>query len=186
MNSIYQPAEDSYLLSKVLENEIPNQIKNNSEIKFLEIGSGSGIILQRAKKSGIKNKNIFAIDINQNAVKNCKELGFNCIYSDLFVNVEGKFDIIVFNPPYLPKDENEPEDSQVATTGGETGSEIINKFLKEADNYIEENGKIYLITSSLTKGINWKKFSKKLLGKEKLFMEELFVWELTINNPQII
>ena len=180
MSPIYQPAEDSYLLSKILEKEIPNQTKDNPNLKFLEIGSGSGILLQTASKLGIKKRNLYAADINQSAVEHCKNLGFNCIYSNLFENIEGKFNIMIFNPPYLPEDKKESQDSQIATTGGQKGSEIINKFLEQAENYLEDNGKIYLLISSLTQGINWKNFSKKLLGKEKLFMEELYVWELAI------
>lgn len=180
MSSIYLPAEDSYLLEKILEQEIPKLIKKNPHLQFLEIGSGSGIILGTAKSSGIKQEHVFGVDINQEAVEHCQSLGFNCIYSDLFENVEGKFDIIVFNPPYLPKDSIEPADSQLSTTGGLQGSEIINKFLKQARNYLEDNGKIFLLTSSLTKNINWQNYHKKLLGKEELFFEELSVWELKI------
>jgi release factor glutamine methyltransferase len=176
--TIYQPAEDSYLLSKILEKEIPKLLKENSELKFLEIGSGSGINLETAKKLGVKEKNIFACDINQDAVEHGKTLGFNCIYSDLFENVEGKYNIIIFNPPYLPRDKDEPEDSQLATTGGETGSEIVNKFLEQSKDYLEQNGKIFLLTSNLTKDIDFQDYKKKLLGKEKIFFEELFVWEL--------
>lgn len=181
-DSIYQPAEDSYLLDKILKQEIPQLLKNNSDLKFLEVGTGSGILLQSAKDLGIKQEHIFAVDINQDAVQHCQDIGFNCILSDLFNEVEGKYNIIVFNPPYLPKDEEnlEPELSQVATTGGETGSEIINKFLEQAEEYLEEkDGRIFLLTSSLTKDIDWKNYKKRLLGKEKIFMEELFVWELT-------
>ena len=178
MSSIYQPAEDSYLLSKVLGKEIPKLLKKNQHLQFLEIGSGSGILLETAKKLGIKREHILGAEINQQAVSHCSSLGFNCIYSNLFENVEGKYGIIVFNPPYLPKDSKEPKDSQLATTGGLSGSEIINEFLKQAENYLEENGRIFLLISSLTKNINWRSYNKKLLGKEKLFFEELRVWEL--------
>lgn len=180
MLSIYLPAEDSFLLLKVLGQEISKLIKKNQHLQFLEIGSGSGIILETAKKLGIKQEHIFGVDINQEAVKHCQSLGFNCIYSNLFENVSGKFNIIVFNPPYLPKDSGESADSQIATTGGAEGSEIINKFLKQAENYLEKDGRIFLLTSSLTKNIHFKNYHKKLLGKEKLFFEELFVWELRI------
>ena len=178
MPQIYQPAEDSYLLSEVLGKEIPELLKKNQHLQFLEIGSGSGILLETAKKLGIKREHIFGADINQEAVEHCRSLDFNCIYSDLFENVQGKYDLIIFNPPYLPKDSKEPKDSQLATTGGLQGSEIINEFLKEAENYLEENGRIFLLISSLTKNINWRSYNKKLLGKEKLFFEELRVWEL--------
>ena len=179
MSSIYQPAEDSYLLSRVLNEEMPILLKENPDLKFLEIGSGSGLLLEKARGLGIKNEHIFAADINQEAVEHCKSLGFNCIYSDLFENIQGKFNLIVFNPPYLPENKSEPKDSQIATTGGEKGSETINRFLEQAKNYLEENGKIFLLTSSLTKDINWSDYHKNLIGKEKFFMEEIYVWEIT-------
>lgn len=177
--SIYQTAEDSYLMSRILKEKVPKLLKQNPKLKFLEIGVASGIHLEIAKKLRVKPERIFSTDINLKAVEHCKDLGFNCIYSNLFENVEGEFDLIIFNPPYLPQNSKEPLDSQLATTGGKTGSEIINEFLKQTKNYLTENGKIFLLTSSLTKNINWNNFNKKLLGEEKLFMEKLFVWELT-------
>ena len=172
MSEIYLPAEDSYLLSEVLKKEIKNR-----DIKFLEIGIGSGIQLQTAKDLGIKQ--ILGADINPDAVKHCKSLGFNCIQSDLFKNINGKFDLIVFNPPYLPLDKREPKSSRLSTTGGKKGSEIINNFLKQSKKHLNKDGKIYLLTSSFTKGIDWLNHKKKLLAKKKIFFEELFVWELT-------
>ena len=178
MRSIYSPEEDSYLLSRILKKKIPKLVKKNPDLKFLEIGSGSGIQLQTAFDSGIKKENIFSCDVNPQAVKECKKLGFNCIKSDLFEKINGKFDLIVFNPPYLPLDEREPEDSRIATTGGEKGSEIINKFLKQAKNYLKKDGKIFLVSSSLTKGLDFSGYKKKKIGEEKLFFEKLSVFEI--------
>ena len=175
-SDIYLPNEDSYLLSETLRKRIPELLKENYEPKILEIGIGSGIQLETLKNIGVKN--IFGSDINAKAVKICRSKGFNCVKSDLFNRIKGKFDIIIFNPPYLPLDGSEPKESRMATTGGKNGSEIINNFLRQAKNYLNENGKIFLLTSSLTIGINWKDYEKKLISKKKLFFEELFVWEL--------
>ncbi len=179
MSKIYQPAEDSYLISEILKKEIPKLLEKNSELKVLEIGAGSGIHLQTIFNLGIKKENIFSSDIDDKAVAHCNSLGFNCIHSDLFENISGKFHLIIFNPPYLPKDVREPCDSQTATTGGKNGCEIINRFLQQAKNHLTSKGKIFLITSSLTKGINWLDWNKKQIGCEKLFFEELCVWEIT-------
>src|SRR3989338_3908107 len=121
------PEEDSHLLSEVLKKQIPKLIEKNPDLKFLEIGCGSGLQLQTAFDSGVKTENIFSCDINPKAVRHCKKLGFKCVKSDLFSNISGKFDVIAFNPPYLPLDSKEPESSRIATTGGKNGSEIINK-----------------------------------------------------------
>jgi release factor glutamine methyltransferase len=174
----YEPAEDSFLMSEVLKKEIPNLLEKNPDLKVLEIGAGSGIHLETLFKLGVKKQNIFSCDIDKRAVEHCNVLGFNCIHSDLFENIKGKYDLIVFNPPYLPEDAREPCNSRTATTGGKKGCEIINRFLKEAKKYLESDGKIFLITSSLTKGINWQNWKRKQIGCEKLFFETLCVWEL--------
>ena len=175
MSGFYEPAEDSYLLSEVLKKEIKNK-----NIKVLEIGSGSGVQLKILQEIGIKKENIFGVDIDIEVVNHCKKLGFSCIKSDLFENIGGKFNLIIFNPPYLPKDNKEPKKSQLATTGGKKGSEIINKFLREAKDYLEKDGKIFILTSNLTKEINWSGYNKKIVGKKKIFFEELFVWKLKV------
>ncbi len=180
MTLIYSPEEDSYLLQEVLKKEIPILLKKNSNLKFLEVGIGSGIQLQTMKKLRIKKENIFGIDINIDAIKYCQKLGFHCIKSNLFENVNENYDIIIFNPPYLPKTENEDKESELITTGGKIGSEIINEFLIRSKKYLNKNGKIYLLISSLTQRINWLDYKKELVGEKKLFFEKLEVWRLTL------
>jgi release factor glutamine methyltransferase len=180
MPSIYQPSEDSYLLSEILKQELPNLLEKNPDLRFLEIGAGSGIHLETAFTSGVKRENIFSGDINQKAVDHCSLLGFHCIHSDLFQKIGGKFDLIIFNPPYLPDDKNEPADSKLATTGGVKGSEIINEFLVQAKKHLKKDGKIFLIISSLTKDLRFTGYKKKEIGCEKMFFETLCVLELTV------
>lgn len=174
---IYQPSEDSYLLSETLKEEIENK-----NVKVLEIGVGSGFQLETLFSLDIKKENIFGVDINPQAVEHCKKLGFRCVQSDLFEDIKEKgFDLIVFNPPYLPLDESEPEDSRKETTAGKEGNEIIIRFLKQAKNYLNDEGEIFLITSSLSKPINFESlgYNAKVINSKKLFFEELFVWKLS-------
>ena len=89
---------------------------------------------------------------------------------------KNKFDLILFNPPYLPEDKF---DKGLDTTGGKNGSEVINKFLIQAKRYLNKNGKILILTSSLTKKINWQIYSKKKLAEKRIFFETLYVWELS-------
>ena len=179
-SEIYFPREDSYFFTQILENQIPEFLNQKSNLTLLEIGSGSGIHLETLLRLGIKKQNVFSCDINPFSVRHCKKLGFNCIHSDLFSNVKGKFDLIIFNPPYLPEDSLEPENSRSSTTGGKLGGEVINEFLKQAKPYLNENGKIFLLTSSLSKKINFLDYNKKIVAKKKLFFEELTIWELKI------
>ena len=177
MPFIYSPSEDSYLLSYILKKSIPVLLEDKPNLIFLEIGTGSGIHLETALSSGIKKENIFSCDMDQKSVDHCKHLGFHCIKSDLFEKIVGKFDLIVFNPPYLPENKF---DKKKDTSGGKEGNEVILKFLKQAKGHLKDKGKIYLLISSLTPKINFNEFGYKgkLLGNEKLFFEELCVWEL--------
>lgn len=182
MSNIYQPAEDSYLMTRILKVQIPDLLVKNPNLKFLEIGAGSGIHLETAYNNGIKKENIFSSDINMSSVGHCTSLGYNCVYSDLFDNIKGKYDIIVFNPPYLPEDSREPPESSLSTTGGSKGIEIILRFLKDAKNYLEKEGIIFLITSSLAEEIDFIELGYKAveLGCEKMFFERLCIWELSV------
>jgi len=182
MSEIYEPAEDSYLMSDFLKKEIPKLLRINRELKLLEIGAGSGINLVSALDSGVKRKNILGCDINEEAVRHCRKLGFNCIKSDLFNKIpKQKFSLIIFNPPYLPLDKKEPKISRIATTGGKKGNEIIIKFLKQARNYLNTDGKIFIITSSLSPEIDFDKLSYefKKIGKKSLFFEKISLLELS-------
>ena len=178
-SEIYEPAEDSFLMSETLSAEVPKLLIKNPYLKFLEMGCGSGINLQTAEREGVKKENIIGCDINSQAVANCKKLGFVCIKSDLFENVS-RFDLIVFNPPYLPLDKNEPKSSGVATTGGKRGNEIIIRFLEQAKSHLNKKGKILIITSSLSPEVNFAGlgYNAKKISFKKLFFERLSVWEL--------
>ena len=176
MSLIYQPAEDSFLICDAVA-----KLKNLNNKKILEMGSGSGVIAEALINNHADEKNLTLVDINLEAIKNLKQKfpKSKVVRSDLFKKIHGKFDLIIFNPPYLPTDKKEDKESKLATAGGKIGSEIINRFLKQANTYLEKNGKIILLTSSLTKRIDWQDYEKKILEEKKIFFEELVVWELT-------
>ncbi|MBT3985656.1 methyltransferase [archaeon] len=168
--SLYEPREDSYLLNQ--------HVRKHAQGKVLDMGTGTGIQAITAMED--PENEVLAVDVNPEAVEYVKKKGVNAIQSNLFENVEGKFDLIIFNPPYLPEDKKEPEDSKLATTGGKKGDEILKKFLSQAKQYLDKDGKILLLISTLTGKPEtlFKDYSWRLLESEEIFMETLGVYLL--------
>lgn len=140
--------------TEILVEEIINNYKER-KIKILDLCTGSGCIAISLKKY-LPQAEIFASDISEkalniaqnNAKQNNTEINF--IKSDLFQNLQDKFDIIVSNPPYIKTDiiktldeevQNEPI---IALDGGNDGLDFYEKILKEAYNYLKDEGKLYL------------------------------------------
>ncbi len=184
---IYRPAEDSYLIADTTKKILKKQNKNKlDKIKILDMGCGSGVITEIALLSGIKKQNILAVDINKKAIEYVKDkYKVEALKSDMFnnINKKEKFDLIVFNPPYLPEHKYDKGED---ITGGKIGYETTERFLRQADKYLKKQGKMILLVSSLTNpGYLKNKFKNKYkirtVNNKKLFFEELFVWQLIRN-----
>jgi len=176
---MYFPEKDSFFLVSCLKKYLKE--KKDKRIKILDMGSGTGIQAQTCKTLGFKD--ILCADIDKESVKYLKEKNFNAVYSNLFSNNKiKKFDLIIFNPPYLPEDKYDKEKD---TTGGKKGYETILKFLKQAKKHLTDKGEILLLFSSLSQPRVIKQHLKKLnynyklLAEKKLFFEKLYVYQIT-------
>ena len=177
MSLVYQPAEDSFLISLIISKYSKNKV-------VLDMCTGSGILAIEAMKYGASL--VTAVDINKDAIKflNLKFKKLKTIESNLFKKVKGKFDLILCNPPYLPKDKLEDKESNLATTGGRNGDEFILKFIKQSVKHLEKDGIILLLLSSLTPRERVNKLLIKLNLKYKsvvskrIFFENLEVLEI--------
>ena len=148
-NNVYVPAEDSYLLADNL------LIKEGQSV--LEIGTGSGIVAMYASKL---TDEITVTDINFDACrlaeKNFRENGIENIeilFGNMFEPVKNrKFDVILFNTPYLPTEDGEVLEDTInyAFDGGLNGRKVIDVFLNEVGNHLNEGGIVQLIQSSLS------------------------------------
>jgi release factor glutamine methyltransferase len=148
--NVYEPAEDSFLFAENLAVE--------KEEVTLDMGTGCGILGIIAAAKAAK---VVMVDINPYAVrcvkKNAKlnevldKMFF--VQGDLFapIRLEEKFDSILFNAPYLPSKPSEDKSwLERAWAGGATGRQVIDRFICEAPGYLEENGCILLMQSTLS------------------------------------
>jgi len=178
---IYFPSEDSYFLSEFVK-------KYSKGKKVLDMGSGSGIQAETAINS--KADSVLCADISQESISYLKSKRLKAIKSNLFSKITGKFDLIIFNPPYLPLDKREDKESRKITTGGKKGDEIILRFLKQSQKHLNKEGLILLLLSSLTpknrinSTIKDKNLKFNLLDKKNLFMEYLEVWAIRKKKPK--
>jgi len=175
MGSVYKPAEDSYLLQRHVERLVWGSV--------LDMGTGSGIQAVTAAKRGDVSR-VVAVDINPEAIEaalwRASEEGvlhkMKFTISDLFDNVEGVFDWIIFNPPYLP---SEGGLTDPTWDGGELGFETTERFLRDAGKHLAKGGSILIIFSSETGlrvgtyGYRWEVLEEKPFFFERLYCARL-------------
>lgn len=142
-SQVYQPEADTFLLLEAARKEA------KPCDRVLEVGTGSGIISAELAKVAVK---VIATDINPHAVTCARLAGVEVIRTDLVSGIRGIFDLIVFNPPYLPTQENERMDDwlEYALDGGESGRAVIERFAAETGRLLGPAGRILLLISSLT------------------------------------
>lgn len=146
--------ETEELIYKVIE-YVKTTNKNN--LKILDLCTGSGIIAITLKKELEQvSVDIIASDISEKAIEVAKENAQNhnadirFIQSDIFNNIDDKFDIIVSNPPYIDrKDEVTMQDNvlkydpHLALFAEEEGMYFYRKIIEQANDYLDENGVIF-------------------------------------------
>jgi len=180
---VYEPSDDSFILAENLDVNLGD--------KVLEIGTGFGLIAMYASKLA---KYVVATDINFNAIelaeKNFENNNINNIkllFGDLFEPIKSepekdqKFDVILFNTPYLPTEECEilEDNLNYAFDGGLDGRKVIDRFLNEVKNYLNEGGRVQLVQSSLSNveqtllKLEELGFLTEITASEKFFFEEI-------------
>jgi len=148
------PRPDTEILVEEVINNCNIDVKKQYEILDLCAGSGAiGVSLAKY----IQNSNVVCADISKNALdiakrnaeSNCVE-NIKFVQSDMFEKIDGKYDIIVSNPPYIKKNviptldkevQNEP---YIALDGGEDGLDFYRIIINEAYKYLKKDGRLFL------------------------------------------
>lgn len=177
--------ETEYLIELTLK-EIKKM--NLANPKILDLCTGSGAI-GLTLKSLLPSSEVTLSDISKDALmvanknKNELNLDVNIIESDLFKNIQGKFDVIISNPPYVMTNEPLPKDvlyePHLALYSGPKGIDHIEKIFKNIKSHLNNKYLIALeineksepditnlIKTYFEKNINYK-FMKDLAEKTR-------------------
>ena len=141
-DQVYSPEADTLLLLNAARAEA------RPDDCILEVGTGSGLI--SAEMARITR--VVATDINPHAVTCTGRAGIEVVRTDLFAGIRGPFDLILFNPPYLPTQPEERMDDwlEYALDGGESGRAVIERFARSVGDVLAPGGRVLLLISSLT------------------------------------
>lgn len=176
---VYPPSEDSILFIESLD-VTPGQ-------HMLEIGCGSGVVSIHCAKNGC---HVVCGDINPKAVelaeRNAEANGVDIDVraTDVYSNIEGRFDRILFNLPYLPVDEEGL--LAKAWSGGEDGLGPLPELLKGAPDHLLPGGRVVVVVSSLMDTAElWDlldAYEVEKKGELKLFFEKLSVLSIDVGS----
>ena len=171
---VYPPSEDTHLLrDAALDDVQPDDV-------VLEVGTGSGVVAEALAEEALC---VVATDLNPDAVRAARQRGVSAVRTDLAAALDARFDLVVFNPPYLPDEERTPDDALAdALGGGETGREVSERFLDSVPRVLAPDGRVFLVASSLsgTEDLEERKdYDVERIASERYFFEEVSVLRFT-------
>ena len=188
-NSLIPRPDTEIVIEQVLK-----LTKNKNKLSVLDIGVGSGCILLTILK---ERKNFYGtgIDISKNSLNICKKNAKNLLLegrikfykSDVDKFNQGKYDLIVSNPPYIKRCDLKYLESDVlnfepklALDGGLDGLSVIRKVIKKSSELLKKNGKFILEI-----GFDQKNKVIKLLNNKGFYINST-VKDLSNNDRCII
>ena len=146
-DQVYEPSEDSFLFAENLKVEKDDFV--------LDLGTGSGILAILASQ---KAHCVFSVDINPFAVRCAKANAKNnnaqnkmvFVQADMFsVFYEVKFDLVLFNAPYLPSEGEDNSWIARSWAGGASGRQIIDRFIADVSDFLVPDGRVLMMQSTL-------------------------------------
>ncbi|MDD1668377.1 MAG: methyltransferase [Methanomicrobiales archaeon] len=144
-DQVYPVREDTLLLLEAALGEV------RPADRVLDLGTGSGYIARcLAGKAAL----ILATDVNPHAcrIASSDGGGAGVARADLTAGIRGAFDLVLFNPPYLPTTPGERLDDwlEKALDGGEDGRAVIGRLLPDLPRVLAPGGRLLLVFSEVT------------------------------------
>lgn len=149
---VYEPAEDSFLLIDALEKDL-EYLRLKNPTFCLEVGSGSGVVIT-AFGMAFPNTFCMSTDINLKACALSQNTAthnnvmLEAINMDLCgIFLDGKFDVIIFNPPYVVTESDECGGTDITASwaGGINGREVTDRLLDMIPKKLAPDGTFYLL-----------------------------------------
>jgi release factor glutamine methyltransferase len=178
---VYEPAADTELLVK--------SIRLREGDRVLDLGTGTGVVAIHCAKHGGR---VTATDVCMDALElaranvEANSVQVDLLEGDMFEPVEGVFDVVIFNPPYLPTEEEDLTHSPLdkALDGGPDGTEVASRFIRGLGGHLAEEGRAYLVVSSLQDTakleveLTGQGLANRVVGSRKHAFETISVWEI--------
>lgn len=147
--NVYEPAEDSFLFAE--------NLPSSSSCRVIDVGTGCGILGIIAAR---RARHVLLVDINPHAIR-CAQQNAKLnkiadrvafVQGDLLgsIDTKARFDLILFNSPYLPSDMNDASWLARSWAGGIAGRDLIDRFINDAPKHLSTTGQILLLQSSLS------------------------------------
>lgn len=180
---VYEPAEDTDLLARVLREREPD-LRGR---RCADVGTGTGAIALVLAELGAR---VVAVDVSPLAVglarENLAGRALGVVRGDLMGALSGPFDVVAFNAPYLPSEPEERIEGWLdrAFHGGEGGVEVSERWVHDLPRVLAPQGRAYLAVSSradlerLARAVRAAGFAHEPAGSARFFFEEIAIWRL--------
>ncbi len=178
-SQVYAPSDDTFLM---IDAVAPLSVEGK---EVLDLGTGSGVL---GLYCALRSAHVTASDIDETAIdhtaKAARALGVDLklVVSDLFSNLPDQYDLILFNPPYLPS--TDIQDKTV--DGGQEGRNLIDRFLRELSRHLRKSGEALVLVSSLNSPEalrqTYDMFDFSTVDHRALFFEELKILRVRLRN----
>ena len=140
-------------IAELIQNQFLPWIEASSVQCVLDVATGSGCLAISIAKS-LPGVDVVASDVSEGALEvaniNIDRLfvreQVTLVASDLFENIEGDFDVIVSNPPYVsPKSYQDLpaeylQEPELALVAEDSGLDFITRILHDAPPFLKDNG----------------------------------------------